>query len=197
MALLTAAELKASREAVEAGVDDEADAAATAAISEAVAVLHRALGYRIEVTDAAISLIGRGGVYLFPAERVRGLTAVTEDGTAVTDYLIENDGWTLRHTASYWTTDATVALTGTFGFTSSEDEWILAKRAVLLLAVRQLQSNDSGDDLPSAPAGTFLSSFSSQDATFTFDRGTEGETLTGYSDVDRLIDAIGPIKTYA
>lgn len=200
MALLTAAELKASREAVEAGVSTVADGDANQAISDAQAFLERTLGYRIEVADVSISLRGAGTARLFPTERVRTVATITDEGSSVAsgDYLLENDGWTLRMLeGGYWTTDGAVVITGTFGFTSSDDEWKLAKRAVLLLAVRQLQGNASTDNLPNAPSGAYLSSYASENATFTFDRTATGDGPTPYDDVNRIIDAIGPIKTYA
>lgn len=200
MALLTAAELKESREAREAGVDGVDATDATQAISDAQAYLERVLGFRIEVSDASLTLRGVGHRYLFPAERVRTVSAVTDEGSSVAsdDYVIENNGWSLRMLGSgYWSLDGDVVITGTFGFTSSEEEWKLAKRAALLLAVRQLQGNSSTDNLPNAPSGSFLSSFSSQDATFTFDRTATTDGPTPYDDVNRLIQAIGPIKTYA
>lgn len=200
MALLTAAELKASREAVEAGVSTVLDADATQAISDAQALVESVLGYRIEVSDASITLRSLGHRFLFPTERVRTISSVTDEGSSVSsdDYVIENDGWNLRMLGSgYWSLDGDVVVTGTFGFTTSDNEWKLAKRAVLLLAVRQLQSNAATDNLPNAPAGAYLSSYASENASFTFDRVGTADGPTPYDDVNRLIQAIGPIKTYA
>lgn len=198
MALLTATELINSREALQAQLSNVSDAEATAAITDATAILHRALGYRVEVTDASVTVTGRGHYRLFLPERVRTITAVTDDGDTVSvdDYVVEDDGWTLRRRNGYWTLDEPMVVTGAFGFTSADDEWNLAKKAVLLMSVRQLQGNTTSAPFPT-PAGSQLTGYSSENATFTFDRGIVEETLTGYADVDRLVEAIGFMPVYA
>lgn len=199
MALLTATELLNSREAQQAGLTDISDAEATEAIAHATALLNRVLGYRIEVTDATITVTGRGHYRLFMPERVRTITSVTDDGDTVDvdDRVLEDDGWTIRRrNGGYWTFDEPMVVAGTFGFTTTDEEWTLAKKAVLLLAVRQLQGTSTSAPFPT-PAGAQLTGFASENASFTFDRGTAEETRTGYADVDRLIEAIGYMPTYA
>lgn len=195
MALLTAADLKASREAIEAGVTTVSDADANAAISEATAELYALLGYKIEDTATSYSFRGTGKATFYLPQRARSVSAIIEDGTTATatEYHLANSGWLLKRESGVWGAEA-VVVTGTFGFTSSDDEWILAKKAVRLLAVRYLQATSTTADLPSGAPGAYLTGYSSQNATFQFFTPEPG--LSGYADVDRLVEMIQQSSGY-
>lgn len=182
MALITAAELKASREAIEAKVETVSDTAANDAIADAELVLYSILGYRIEDTATSLTLRVRGSgvTALFPVRRVRAITSVTQDGSTVTaaDYKLESDGFILRRPATYWTNETDVVINGTFGYVSTDDKWKLAKRVVKLLAVHYLESTKV-NAVPGSPGVRELESYSPEGATFTFRRPESDEgTLT-------------------
>lgn len=73
MALLTAAEVKASREAVQARVNESNEEDVTQAISEAEAVLFGALGFTISKTDDT-TFDPNENAYLLALKAVRKLT---------------------------------------------------------------------------------------------------------------------------
>lgn len=191
MALLTATELKASREAAEAGVSTVSDADATLAISEAEAILYsdEVLGYRVQVTETSFTIRGAGGSVLRLPQIARTVTAVTQDGVETSSdvYWLTGNGWALRSYGT-WAGEA-IVVTGTFGIATSDNRYILAKKAVRLLASRLLQETKTGSGLPSGTAGSYLTGYSSENASFTF--FTPGGTGTGYTDIDRLVDLIG------
>lgn len=189
MALLTAAELKASREAIEAGVFTVSDPDADAAIAEATAELYALLGHRIEVTDVSFTFRGTGKSVFYLPQRARSVTQVTEDGTVTNAavYHLANRGWLLKRESGTWAAE-TVVVAGTFGFVAADDAWVLSKKAVRLLAVRYLQSTSALADLPGGAPGAYLTSYSSQGADFSFFTPDSG--VTGYPDVDRLIEMI-------
>lgn len=186
MALLTAAELKASREAIEAGVDSVADPTATAAIAEATAELYSLLGFKIEATETSFTFRGTGHTTLYLPQRARTVSAITEDAitATATEYHLSNSGWLLKRETGSWAAEA-IVVTGTFGFTSSDPEWTMAKKAVRILAVRYLVNSSS--DSPT-PAGALLTGYTSENASFSFFTPTTEET--GYPDVDRLVGLI-------
>lgn len=196
MALLTAAELKASREAIEAGVDTVSDADATAAITEATAELYSLLRFKIEDTATSYTFRGPRKHVLYLPAKARSISSITEDGTATlaADYHTANDGWLLVRESGTWSAEA-VVVTGTFGFTSSDDEWILAKKAVRILAVNDLVTTSADGNLPAGTAGALLTAYSSEQASFQF--FTPSSELSGNPKVDRLLEMIRKASGYA
>ena len=193
MAILSAAELKASREAIEAGVSTVSDPAAESAIAFAEAVMNRALGYKVANSATTLTLGSSEGNRLVLSERVRTISNITDaypGGTPATvsdTYEIRSDGFAVWRQVG-WRDDNTVVITGTFGFATTDDEYILAKQFVLIYAVRYLQKTSTTNSMPT-PAGAVLTGFSSEQATFQFFTPT-GDT-TGYQDLDILLDQIG------
>lgn len=191
MALLTAAELKASREARESGVDDVTDADATLAISEAEQTLYSYLGYAVQSSDTSVTLYGAGDSSLWLPQRARTVSAVTVDGTAIgtTTYRIAVGGFVLQ-SQPYWVTNSAIVVTGTFGYASTDREYILAKRAVKILGVRFLRQHDPNSG-PFDAAGAFLTGIDTGDQSYRFFT-PEGEPGgTGYADVDQIAKQIG------
>lgn len=195
MALLTAVELKASREAIEAGVSDVSDLDATAAIAEATAELYALLGFKIEAAETTLTFRGTGHPSFYLPQRARSVSAITEDAIAATatEYHLSDSGWVLKREVGSWSAEA-IIVTGTFGFTSSDDEWVMAKKAVRILAVRYLASSSSTNNLPTGAAGALLTGFSSENASFSF--FTPSSEETGYPDVDRLVSLIREASGY-
>lgn len=189
MPLLTAAELKASREASEAGVTGVSDADATAAISEATAELHALLGHRIEDTATTYTFRGTGSDVFYLPQRARTVTAITEDGVATDPavFHLANSGWLLKREQGTWAAE-TISVTGTFGFATTDEEWTLARKAVRILAVRYLSSTSTSSNLPAGAGGALLTGYSSESASFSFFTPTSEQS--GYPDVDRLVDMI-------
>jgi hypothetical protein len=193
MAILTAAELKASREAIEAGVDDVSDPAAVSAIALAEATMNKALGYKVANSATSLTLGSSSADYLSLPERVRTISGITDstyggNAQTVSDYYeIRGDGFSVWRRGR-WLDNGTVVITGTFGFASTDDEYILAKQFVLLYAVRYLQRTSTDDEFPT-PSGALLTGFASEQANFTFFTPT-GDT-TGYQDLDILLEQIG------
>lgn len=188
-AILSATELKNSREAIDAGINGVTDGVADEAIADAEAFLNRVLGYKVNNSDTTLTLRGAGNEYLFPNAPIRTIGGITENGSAIvsTSYILESGGFVLRRLdGAGWLTDKDVVITGTFGYANTDDRYRLAKRAVLLMAVRQLQGSSSTDELPDAPPGAVLSSVASEGASFFF-RPVEPGTVTPYADVDRLV----------
>lgn len=192
MSILSATELKASPEAIEAGVDTVADSVAESAIEVAEATLNRLLGYKVANAATTLTLVSGEGTSLSLPQRVRTISSITDAypggaASSVTDtYEIRSSGFSLWRYYG-WHRDNTVVITGTFGYATTDDEYILAKRFVLLLAVRNL-AGAQGSNLPT-PAGAYLTSYSSEDANFQF--FTPSDTATGYQDLDALLDQIG------
>lgn len=195
MALLTAAELKSSREAVDAGVDSVTDADATLAISEAESVLYSVLGYKVQTSDTSVTVRGNDDGTLWLPLRGRTVSAVTVDSAAIDSdsYRFRVGGFVLE--GSRWARNADIVVTGTFGYASTDRQYILAKRAVKLLATRILSGTSDSDDFPSNP-NAYLTSYNSEGASFTFFTPEQGEEGTGYQDVDLIVAQIGkhPLK---
>jgi hypothetical protein len=189
VALLTAAELQTSREAQEAGLGNVSDADATTAITEATAELYSHLGFKVETTQTTLTFRGVDKRNVFLAQRARTVSSITEDGNTTTpgDYHLSNSGWILVRESGRWTAEA-IIVTGTFGFASTDDEYVMAKKAVKILAVRYLSSTSSANGLPAGAAGALLTGFSSEQASFQF--FTPAAEMTGHPDVDRLIGLI-------
>lgn len=192
MAILTASELKTSAEARRARVDSISDAEAVSAIADAEALLNLSLGYKVANAATSISFVSTGVNPQILPERVRTITSVTDaypdaSPSAVTDYSVRGEGFKLFRTSYTWRADNTVVVNGTFGYATTDDKYRIAKRFVLLAAVRQLQHVIQGG-LP-APAGALLTGMSSENASFTFFT-PNGET-TGYGDLDNMLDQIG------
>lgn len=188
MALLTAAQLKASREAIKAKADTVSDADATAAIQEAEDICYQALGYAVEVTATSFTAYGDGGPVLYLPARARTVSAVEVDDVEVssTGYQISGGGFTLTRISGLWTYDTDYVLTGTFGYTSSDRVWRIATMAVKRLAVLRLQTTATGG--MNVPTGAYLTGYSSENASFTYFTPT-GDT-TGDAEVDRLLRTI-------
>lgn len=193
MALLTPAELKNSREATEVGVSTVSDIEATAAIAEATTELYALLGFKIEEAATTYTFRGTGQPSFYLPQRARTVSAITEDGVTATstEYHLTDSGWILKREVGAWGAEALI-VTGTFGFTSSDDEWIMAKKAVRILAVRYLAS--SSDDLPTGSSGAMLTGYSSESASFSFFTPTSDES--GHPDVDRLVALIRKASSY-
>lgn len=190
MALLTATELKTSREAIEAGINTVADADATTAIDEAEAFLCTILGFRIEVPEASMLVRGLNHSTIYLPEKVRSISALSEDGRTVSsaDFTLTARGWVLKRNAGVWahsTDEGNIQITGAFGFAAGDPKFKLAKKVVKLLAVRYLQSTQSGDGFPAGPAGGYLTGYATEGAQFTFFT-PKGDT-TGYVDIDRMV----------
>lgn len=194
MAILSATELTASREAIEAGVADVDEEVAESAIALSEARMNVALGYRVANDETSITIVSSsaGGLLTVP-ERIRSLSAVTDTfpgsaPIAVSNYAIRNNGFTL-YRAGFWRPDNSITLTGAFGYAEDDDKYILAKQFVLLLAVRYLASTAAAvGGAPNVP-GALLTGFSSQSAQFTF--FTPSGDTTGYQDLDQLLAQIG------
>lgn len=79
----------------------------------------------------------------------------------------------------------------TFDFVSTDQDYIFARQATLLLAVRSLAT--AGLEGVAAPPGGYLTGVQSEGTAFTF--FTPTDSSTGYTDVDRLINLIakGPL----
>jgi hypothetical protein len=193
--ILSASELKASREAQEAGVSGVSEDDAERAIAVAEATLNRSLGYKVANAATTITFVTRSDMSVMSPERIRTITSISESiygdaSSNVSDYYeLRGDGFTLwRRTR--WRDDAIVTVTGAFGFDTTDDEYVLAQHFVLLLAVRLLQRSSvtAANGFP-APAGAVLTGFSSESAQFSFFTPT-GET-TGYADLDAMLDQIG------
>lgn len=189
MALLTAAQLIASREALKAGVNDVSTADATSAIQEAEDIAYQALGYSVSTAVTTVTAIGDGSATLYLPERVKTLTSVDVDDVdlAVSSYSTQAGGFTLQRIAGLWTYDTDFVLTGTFGYASGDRVWRIATMAVKRLAVLRLQVTKSTGGIPS-PMGAYLTGFSSEQASFTYFTPT-GET-TGDAEADRLLKLI-------
>lgn len=191
MALLTAEELKASREAIKAGVQGVTDPEAEAAIAEAELIVYTLLGYSVESDALVVSGRTDGSGHLYLPERIRTATAVEEGDPATeivaTDYRVIAGGWTLQRLSGWWPRDAVVTVTGTFGYEEGDRVWEIAKTAVRKLAVYGLSATKVGS-APAAPPGAMLTGFSSEKASFTY--FTPTGDLTGYADVDRLLALI-------
>ena len=205
MSLATAAEVKASREAVQAGtsVTGASDANVDTEVARAERLLYAILGYKIENTAVSLSLDGYTGDRLWLPQRARTVSAATVNGTALATgtWRITGDGFLVERTSTSFIGNAddlwlggwgydhqTVALTGTFGYTSSDPEWQLAKEWVIKRTVRELANTGTTGGAPYVP-GAYLTSFSSQQAQFNY--FTPAGEHSGYADLDRMINLIG------
>lgn len=194
MALISAASLKASREAIEAGVNTVVDADVDAAIADAEEIIYSVINYRIEDSAVSLTLRGRGLTRIFPTSRIRSVSAITDDGSTVdsTTYFTEAGGFVLRRTSG-WSDDKNIVITGTFGYTSSDPQWKLAKRAVKLLAVHLLEATKP-NSVPGMGSAGELESYTTEGAGFTFfhprQEGAQPVSFTGYADVDRLLERL-------
>lgn len=186
MALVDPEELKVSREAREAGVDSVGDDDATQAIEDAELALYAALGYRVEESSVALTLRGTGEDVLVLPQHAQSVSAVTSDGVEVSsDAYDARSGWTID--GRLWT-GKEIVIAGTFGYPEESDTYKRAKRAVIKLAVRYLQSSKVAPGAPNS-SGAYVTSYTSQQASFTY--FTPSGDLTGYQDIDRLIEQIG------
>lgn len=200
MAIISASELKASREAIEAKVNAVSDADADRAIALAEALMNRVLGYKVANAATSVAVTSAAGDLLSVPERIRTVSAVTDaypgGSPATVDaarYGLRNRGFALYRDYG-WIQGNAVVVTGTFGYATTDDEYVLAKQFVLMYAVRHLQKTASGSKLPSL-AGAYLRSYSSENAAFDF--FTPRGELSGYQDLDDLLLQIGrhPSKT--
>jgi hypothetical protein len=187
---LLAAELKGSREAAEAEVNEVPDGDANQAIHEAEVFLYSILGFRVEVPEGSISVRGQSHSTIYLPERVRSISALTEDGRTVSgvDYTLKARGWILKHNGAVWlhsSDEPNIVISGAFGYAPDEPQYELAKRIVKLLAIRALQSTQPNDNFPTAPAGAYVTGITSEGVTATF--FTPKGEMTGFADIDRLI----------
>lgn len=197
MPLLTAAELKASREAIDAGVTGITDADANQAISEAEAFLYSVLGFRIEVPDTTLTVESRGDEVIYLPERVRTITALTRAGTVVpaSDYRLKARGWVLhshRYGWAYPADEPDIVITGAFGFAADERERVLATKVVRILAVRWLKRTMKTDNIPSGASGSYLTSYTTEGSAFTF--FTPTDSVTGDVELDPLVEELKRAK---
>lgn len=188
MALLTATELKASREAVKAGVSTVSDPEVETAITEAEAVVYRALGYKVEVPDGAFTFEGSGEAEVVLPQRARSITAVTDRSASLdaSAWSLRGDGWLLKRVAGSWSSLGEIEVTGTWGFEAGHERRVIATKAVRLLAVYALQATKAGSG--AAPIGAYLTGFSTESAQFTY--FTPRGDRTGLRDVDDLLALI-------
>jgi hypothetical protein len=124
---------------------------------------------------------------------VRTISSLTADGTAFAgSYYQVSKGWALFAQYTFWPAD--YVITGTFGFTSTEREHVLAKRAVRLLAARWLANTSVSDNVPTSLGGSMITGFTSGNTSFSLYTPTGDQT--GYQDVDALLERIGrrPIR---
>ncbi len=190
--LVTATQLRESREAADAGVEGVADGPAEAAIRRAEARLNLGLGYKVSDGDLTTSFVSKAGPTItVPGKRVLTLTSVTDayPGSAaspVDDHELRRSFYLFRR--SGWRSDNTVTLVGTFGLDPDSDEYELAREFVLKLAVRDLATTKVGGGIPEVP-GAFIRAISSEGTTVDFFTPT-GAT-SGYGDLDALLDLIG------
>ena len=193
MAILSASELLDTREAEEAGVASIAAADAERAIAVAEATLNKALGYKVANDATTLTLGASESETLLLPQRVQTIASITDadvggsPATVTDDYEIRQTGFSVWR-RSGWRNNSTVVITGTFGYATTDDEYILAQQFVILAAVRYLQRTSTSNAMPT-PSGGFLTGFSSEGADFTFFTPT-GDT-TGYHDLDVLIEQIG------
>lgn len=192
MALLTVDELRENQEAAsKASLDDRSDEEIQLAIDEASATLSLILGY--SVANAATSLTVRATEYteaLYLPQRVRSISSVTiNGGTALgsTAYHLSTDGFTLFFDGGKFVNDDTVVITGTFGFATSDDKYILAKKCLRLMTIRQLLASYSDDDVPFTSG--YITGYSSGDTNMSF--FTPGDSWSGDVEIDRLLKLIG------
>lgn len=194
MAILSASELKTSREAIDAGVSTASDPDVERAISVAEARMNRALGYKVKNDATSIVVTSPDTDLLSLPERTRSITEITElfPGSAAvvvdaTRYGLRNDGFSLYRDYP-WFQGNEITVTGAFGYTESDDQYVLAREFVLLAAVRALAGTTSDDGVPT-PAGGILTGYTTEGVSFNFYTPT-GDT-TGYEDLDRLLEQIG------
>lgn len=182
--------MKASREAVKAGVNTVSDSDATTAIQEAEDIAYQALGYSVQTSVTTVTGIGDGGATMYLPERVKTLTSVEVDDVEVasTGYQTQAGGFTLQRISGLWTYDTDYVLTGTFGYASGDRVWRIATMAVKRLAVLRLQMTKSANGMPS-PMGAYLTGFSSEQASFTYFTPA-GDGTTGDAEADRLLRLI-------
>jgi hypothetical protein len=186
MALITAAELKGSREARKAKVDTVPDGDVTQAIADAERELYGILGYKIETSQTTVRVRVSGGEVQYLPERARTITSVTVAGTTDTDRYPVAGGFALKREFGRWI-DGEMVITGTFGYTATDDKWQLAKRAVKLMAIHALASSEP-QQFPHIP-GAYLTSWSTEGTSFTF--FTPEGKFTGDPEVDKLVKLIG------
>lgn len=185
-ALLTADELKASREAIKAQVDGLSDAEVSDAISDAEDLCYQAIGYAVSTEMTEITVPGDGGPTLYLPEHVQSVTEVDAGGTAASGYQIAGAGFQLHRISGIWGLDVDFTITGTFGYPQGSRVWRIAKKAVRRLAVRDLTQTKVGGI--SVPHGALLTGYASENAQFSYFTPQGG--LTGDADVDRWLDLI-------
>ena len=192
MAILSAAELKASPEAIKAKVNAFADPVVEGAIRDAEAALNLALGYKVANSETSLVVNSADTDSLYLPERVRAITAISDafpggGAVEVTSWGIRNNGFSLYRSAG-WRANNVVTITGSFGYAGDDDKYVLAKRFVLLAAVRQLAASSTSSGMPT-PSGAYLTGYQSEGASFTF--FTPSGDTTGFADLDALIAQIG------
>lgn len=196
MAILSAAELKETREAIKAGVTSVSQADADRAIREAEALLNRSLGYKAFTDASEITVIAPLGDRLLLPERTRAISAVTDtfpgrSPSVVSDhYEVRSKGFVLLRPAG-WVSNNTVTITGDFGFAADEDEFVLAQEFVIRAAVNELKKTEQKLGGISAPPGAYITGYQSEGAAFTYYTPDESGTITGSRELDILVERIG------
>lgn len=193
MALVTLEQLRTSPEAHAAGVTEKEDDLIQAALDDAHMEITARLGYPIEDDRTEVTVPGSGTPLLVVPARVATATTVAVNTNETEYYEVSGGGFHLVSTAGYWPRFYDVVITGTFGYEASDPQWSLAARAVKLLAVHRLQTTDYADRFP-VPAGAYVSGFSSENVSFSY---FTPDSVSGVSDVDRLVALIGPLNVLA
>lgn len=138
MAILTATELKESREALQAEVEDVQEADATEAIEIAETSLNLILGYKVadSATTVAFNTSSQDTYITVPDKRLRSVSAITSDGGSLGITDLTFDHFTLSNVYPFY---GSIVVTGAFGFATTDDEYKIAKNWVLKAAVDELQ----------------------------------------------------------
>lgn len=188
--ILTAADLKASREAIEAGVSDVSDGDADTAIAEAQATLESVLGYGIAPDLTDVTVVGSGDGSLWLPQRARTVSGIDLDGSPLeaTDYRLGAGGFTVERRS--WPDEGVAVISGTFGYAPTDPQYVLARKAVRLLATRDLAQTASRG-FPRGMGGALLTGYSTEGAAFQFFTPEGDRGGTGYADVDQLVRRIG------
>lgn len=184
MAIISAEEFLASREAIDADVQDVSPDHAELAISEAEAALEQELGYKVADDATTVTVYGGGEGFIYLPHRARSISSLTYGGTTIasTGYYVADEGFSLwqgaRGHSVPWHSSHPVVITGTFGYAETDAQYVLAKKVVRILAARALASTDSDSEIPDN-----LSTLTAEGATFDFD--------TEDSKIQSLINQIG------
>lgn len=191
MALLTVDELRENAEATKkASLDERSDEEIQLAIDEASATLSLILGYSVANDGASLTVrVTSTDEALYLPQRVRSVTSVTVDGTALASdsYHLSTDGFTLLNDAGAFYDDTEVVITGSLGFAESDEKYILAKKCLRLMTIRQLIASYADDDVPFTSG--YVTGYSSGDTNMSF--FTPGDSWSGDVEIDRLLKLIG------